>query len=665
MEHRKRQRIVQNVILIWFDSNFKHSHDDVRQTLQQLRAIINDVNVFSCFDDCLQFISSVEQEKLFLITSGSSGSACIEKFHSMKQIEAIYIYCENLSPYQEWASKWSKMQGVHKHIKPICQSLQRVVKQTTENITPISFVTTSFEGETTNIDLNRLEPSFMYTQLFKRIFLGMSDKDQTQQSLIELCRIQYADNKSELRIIEEFDQNYHPSKAIWWYTRECFTYQLLNRALRCLEADIIVDMGFFIRDLHRQIESLHSKQSSQYGEDIFALYRGQGLTVEAFLKLSKSRGKLLSFNSFLSTSKSRPVSLSYARCASISEDMVGILFIKNIDPKLTTTPFADIHKHSYFETEAEILFSMHTVFRIEKIDTLDERDRLFEVYLTMTGDEDPVLRCLIDRMNNEVTSDYGWERLGELLIQVEHFDKAEKLYCSLLRNAATTYEQGHYLNQLGLVKNKQGDYTTAVEYYERALKTSSVTDSNLASSYNNLGIAYKNMGEYSKALIFYEKALEIEKDTLPSNHTSLATSYNNIGLLYMNTEMYSKALGSYSHALVIFEETLPANHPSLASLYNNIGLLHDHMQDYAKALLFYQKAFTILERTLPSHHSDLATSYNNLGVTHYKLKEFSTALSFFEKALEIFRSSLPPTHPNIQTVLDWMEVVNNSIENKS
>lgn len=116
-------------------------------------------------------------------------------------------------------------------------------------------------------------------------------------------------------------------------------------------------MGFFIRDLHRQIEFWQIKKSSQYIEDIFARYRGEGLTIEAFSKLSKSRGKLVSFNSFLSTSKSRSVSLSYPRFSSMNEDMVGILFIMNINPSLTTTPFPDIRKHSYFETEAEIIFS--------------------------------------------------------------------------------------------------------------------------------------------------------------------------------------------------------------------------------------------------------------------------------------------------------------------
>ena len=107
----------------------------------------------------------------------------------------------------------------------------------------------------------------------------------------------------------EFSRRLPSQKAIWWYTRQCFIYQMLNRSLRLLEADIIVNMGFFIHDLHRQIEHLHQNQISQYRGRPFTVYRGQGLSVEHFQKLEKTRGGLISFNSFLSTSKERGVSL--------------------------------------------------------------------------------------------------------------------------------------------------------------------------------------------------------------------------------------------------------------------------------------------------------------------------------------------------------------------
>ena len=52
-------------------------------------------------------------------------------------------------------------------------------------------------------------------------------------------------------------------------------------------------------------------------------------------------------------------------------DNVGVLFIMTMDPEKvsisSSTPFALIDHVSAILTEQEILFSMHTVFRIENI----------------------------------------------------------------------------------------------------------------------------------------------------------------------------------------------------------------------------------------------------------------------------------------------------------
>ena len=52
--------------------------------------------------------------------------------------------------------------------------------------------------------------------------------------------------------------------AIWWYTFPSFIYSMLNDALRMLEAGAIINMGFFIYDLHHQLKQLHQKQVDSY-----------------------------------------------------------------------------------------------------------------------------------------------------------------------------------------------------------------------------------------------------------------------------------------------------------------------------------------------------------------------------------------------------------------
>ena len=455
-----------------------------------------------------------------------------------------------------------------------------------------------------------------------------------------------------MNVINEFERDYRSQTSIWWYTRECFTYQMLNRALRNLEADTIINMGFLIRDLHRQIEQLHQKQVSGYRGKTFDVYRGQSLSTTDFDKLRKTKGGLMSFNNFLSTSTKRDVSLGFAKGALGKTDMVGILFQMTINPSVSSAPFAAIREVSYFQTEEEILFSMHTVFRIGEIKQIDSNNPLYQVELQLTSDDDPQLRALTERIREETPGSTGWQRLGQLLLKIGQFNKAEELYNALLEQTSDDSEKAHYYNQLGYAKDDQGEYEKAIEYYEKALEichknpTSNQTD--LATTYNNIGSAYYNMEEYSKALSFYEKALEIGQKTLPPNHPSLATSYNNIGLAYYNMKEYSKALSFYEKALEIKQKTLPPNHPSLATSYNNIGAVYYNMEEYSKALSFYEKALEIDQKTLPPNHPSLATSYNNIAHVYKSMEQYSKALSYFERALDICQRSLPPNHPDTQ-----------------
>jgi tetratricopeptide (TPR) repeat protein len=493
----------------------------------------------------------------------------------------------------------------------------------------------------------------MYTQIFKEILLEMKHDKKSIKDLATYCRQFYNNNMKELTVIDEFEHKYRTKCPIWWYTRECFTYQMLNRALRMLEGDTIINMGFFIHDLHKQIRRLYRKQVSSYRGKSFIVYRGQGLLKTAFEKLMKTKGGLMSFNNFLSTSKEREVSLGFAKDALTKTNMVGILFKMTIDPSVSSAPFASIQDVSFFQTEAEILFSMHTVFRIGEINKMDNNNSLYQVDLKLTADDDQELRTLTQRIREEVGDETGWGRLRHILIKLSQFDKAEEMYNVLLEQTSDEGEKATYYNNLGYIKDHQGDYEKAIEYYEQGLeineKTLSPDDPSLATSYNNIGSVYRNMGEYSKALSFYEKALEISQKTLSPNHPLLPASYNNIAGVYHHMGEYSKALSFYEKALEIYQKTLPPNHPSLATSYNNIGLVYDSMGEYSKALSFYEKAIEIKQKTLPPNHPHLATSYNNIGGVYDNMGEYSKALSFYEKSLEIKQKTLPPNHPSLAT----------------
>ncbi|CAF0951520.1 unnamed protein product [Adineta steineri] len=432
-----------------------------------------------------------------------------------------------------------------------------------------------------------------------------------------------------------------------------------------MDGDIIINMGFFIHDLHQQIEQLHQHQLSSYHDKPFIVYRGQGLSNANFEKLQETKGGLMSFNNFLSTSKDKEVSIGYADIASTVPDKVGILFTMSINPCIKSTPFARITELSYYEAqEEEVLFSMHTVFRVNEIKQMDSNNQLYQVELQLTSDDDQQLRLLTDRIRKEVGGT-GWQRLGDLLLKIGQLNKAEELYNVLLEQTSDKGEKAIYYNQIGYVHSTLGDYGNAISYYEQGLKIQQKSlpsnHPSLAISYTNIGVVYKSMEEYSKALLFYEKALEIRQKTLSSNHLELAVLYSNIGGVYNSMKEYLKALSSHEKALEIREKTLSSDHPSLATSYNSIGGVCGNMKDYSRALSFYEKALKIRQKTLPSNHPSLAISYNNMAKMYYNMKDYSKALSYFERALGIFQRALPSTHFYIKTVKENIETVKNKL----
>ena len=613
---QSRRRIAQNFVLVWVDASIDQSNKDSQDTLAQLRSVVNDVTICTQPKQCIQVLKDIDDEKAFVIISGSLGQHLVPEIHGMPQLDAVYIFCGNQARHEQWARDWVKIKGVHTGITPICEALQLAAKQCNEDSIGISFVLVGEGASGENLD--KLEATFMYTQIFKEILLEIEFNAQSVKDLANYCRTFYEDNNIELNIIDEFERDYRPRSSIWWYTRECFTYQMLNRALRNLEADTIINMGFLIRDLHRQIEKLHEKQVSEYRGQTFIVYRGQSLAVTDFEKLRKTKGGLMSFNSFLSTSKNREVSRRFAKNALRKTNMVGVLFQMTIDPSVSSTPFADIRKVSYFQKEEEILFSMHTVFRIGEIKRIDSKDPLYQVELQLTSDEDPQLCALTERIRKE-TLGTGWQRLGHLLLKIGQFNKAEELYKVLLEQTTDESEKAHY--------------------------------------YHQLGSANDNQCEYEKAISYFEKGLEIDQKILPPNHPDLAISYNNIGMVYQNMGENSKALLFYEKALEIYRKSLSSNDPHLATSYNNIGEVHRNMGRYSKALSFYEKALEIYQKSLPSNHPLLSTSYTNIGSTFDGMKQYSKALSYFEQALAIKQHSLPPNHHSIRNVQQWIETV--------
>ena len=646
-------QMVQNVLLIWLDSTIDEKSPDCQNTIRHLRRTVHTIHTFIDGEECIQFLKDIANEKVCMIISGALGQTIVSRVHNLSQVDSIFIFCEHRVYHEELARNWSKVKGVFTEITLICKALQQAAQQCEQNAIPFSIMPRS--GGDMQMAGNQLDPSFMYTQIMKEIFLTITFEQNHFDEFIEYCRETLGNNETQLKYVHELARGYRRRTPIWWYTCESFLYPMLNRALRTINVDVIIKMGFFIVALHRHIEQLHREQ---FGGGSFrqhlTVYRGQGMDKEAYRKMVANQGGLISFNTFLSTSKHPSVSHLFATNALADPQLMGILFVMTIDPARCNTPFASVTEVGcYGKQEHEVLFSMHTVFRIGEITPMVSNPRLVKVQLNLASDNDNDLRQLIDHIRKQTFPDAsGWYRLGSLLCKMREFIKAQQVYEKLLRKETKETDKAPIYHQLGVMKQEQAKYAEAIAYYEQSIQIEENQiprrDQNLAMSYNNLGSVYYQCKDYIKALLSHEKALVIRQQSLPPAHPLLASSYNNIGTVCDCIGDYPKALLSHEKALAIRRKSLPSTHPDLATSYNNIGNLYKNMGDYPTALSFYKKDLKISKKSLLPTDPSLAKTYANIGSLHENMGNDSEALGNFQRALDIAQHSLPADHPELQ-----------------
>ncbi|CAF1129348.1 unnamed protein product [Adineta ricciae] len=636
----------QGLRLFWLDNDFNNKHS--QNSLRELQQIVDIIETYTDVDKCIMAINSLSNERLCLISCGSLGETTVPVIHNRPQVDTIYIFCQNRTRHEQWARNWSKVKGVYTDFDLICKSLKQTRQDQGQDLVSISFVGAN---DVSTQNLNGLDKSYMYTQILKEIFLTINFEQRHFREFLNHCRAHSRGTLEDEEIIKQISQNYQQRNAIYLYTQETFLYSMINRDLRTMNVDAMIKTAVFIRDLHNQIARLHSQEYGRHRPlELLKLYRSQSLSNEDFDKLSKSNGGLLSFNQFLSTSKKKEVSLELIRKKEQTTDSVQILFVMTIDPSKSSTPFANISSQSNFQKEEEILFSMHAIFRIEKIEPTDSCDLLKKVYLTLTNENDQQLQQLTECLRNETEGSTGWYRLGKLMLKLGQYTKAESLYQILLNENPNEHERAHIHCQLGLSKYHQGKYSEAISLFEKSLDLSRHTSSderNVAECYNGMGLVHCKQADYSRALRYYKRALEKRKNILSINHSDISELYNNIAYVYQQLGEHDAAIDSYNKAFDIYQKNLPPNHPDFAAYYNNVGLICLKDLDYSTALGYLQKALEIYRNTLPENHPSLATLYNNMGMIYVEMNNLDLARSYYEKALEILQKSFSSTHSDL------------------
>ncbi|CAF0800437.1 unnamed protein product [Adineta steineri] len=491
--HRPRVRTTKTFLLVWLhNSTDTVNNNDYQNIIIELQQAVSGVHRFTDADEMVDFITDVAEEPIVLILSEVFVQTMISVAHEIPQVECVYILNENNVQCEQWSNKWRKMKGIYSDIKSIGEALIETSKIYNQDAISISFICACEEASDKN--LNQLESSFMYTKIITEILFTI---DFDRQHIEEFFA--YCDGISTVRPrdIEMLRNEYHLHSPIWWYTHPCGLHNLLNYAIRVMDAEVMIRIGFFMRDLHQNITHLHSQQYPNYNRSSsFVVYRGQGLARADFEKLIKSKGGLLSFNSFLSTR-------DYINAIEFYEKSIEIN--RKLLPR-THLDLAASYRNLGIVYDKMAKHSINHPLKEKPIETIIA----FNDLPFSTSDSDSNNDLISDSMDDYSKAVLSFE--NALIVLQQTFPPDDLILVTFYELYGTVYE-------------KLGDYHKALSLHKRALEIKQKhlpsNHPSLATSYANHGTAYEQMGDIPTARSFYRRALDIGQRSLPSNHPDL------------------------------------------------------------------------------------------------------------------------------------------------
>jgi tetratricopeptide (TPR) repeat protein len=536
--------------------------------------------------------------------------------------------------------------------------------------------------------------TLLWNQLFINYLVNSPnvDMNKLKRDMIEQCRLEYRDNQSQLKHIDEFNENCTQDNILNWYTSSSrsFAFRLVNRALRTRNIDLICKFRYFIILLHNKLKRLAIQQ--QQREDSTTVYRGQNLSKNDLENLRTNIGHLISVNTFMSTSRDKNVAEIFR-----GEDELSVLFeitITNASSNIFH-PFADITELSSNTDEEEILFSAGAVFRVVSVEP--GNDATWIIKLILSNESVQQIERLLDGVTEQLTYikhwDHGSMKFNDLRMLRKYYKILTGNSCSLkdlityvvgidlyyLISVAGDHEKSIEFYKELLFNEKFIDHPKSVVanimigynyfqllqlddalfYYEVALSSLDERDELKAEVYSHIGDVWRVRNTYGTALFYYEKALKILK-IYHDEGRAFARTCRKVSNIYLHQNRYDEAIVYEVQADVIDEyhsqrseldaETsliyfqnqldIPSDHPEIhrAETLYSMGLCLMKTNDYSQALEKFSEAKSLLEKHSPLSRGlaiRFVALYDSIALVHALLKDSFNALIVLKKAIDI------------------------------
>ncbi|CAM4967436.1 unnamed protein product [Rotaria socialis] len=630
--------------------------------------LFSDSKSFSNRNDCIDYITSNDLDdggdriktRILLVTSKEAAEAIAPIICQLEQIPFIYVLDNTPDDENDltYDTKYiqNRFRGKYHDSNLLYIKIADDVGHLEQFNVPMTVYSLSSSRETSVHSLDHELATFLWSHILIYALIKM-DSPQAKVDMLDECRQSYANNPIALEKIDEFEREYIPSKALWWYTRDTFVYRLLNKAFRLKNIDQIYKFRFIISDLVAQLRILQQKNHELASSlDILSVYRGQYMAMEEIEYLKSNIGGLITLNAFTSTSTDLQIALNFILDPMNYEGNHAVFFEIRINTELClTSPYAKVSSVSAIPDECEVLLSIGMILRIDTVEKQQLNDKLYWLVKLHVEKEEilPIqdlsqsLKSDIDKQESDLVI------FSTILWHMGDYDRAEK-YSKLLLNELETNKsnQANVYNILGLIYASKFLYNEAIDSYNQSIEIRRQSQNendhiDFAPVYSNLGCAYSEKQNYKDAFNCYKKALDLAQKYLPANHVQLFTYTMNMALAYDNLNDYVKSLTFYNKAFEIIVTHVQWDHPAVATLYSNLASVYGKLGDYERSLEYQQKAHTIWTTTLPPFHRNIAQSHCNLGKAYASDTNYDEALKHFQLALKILETHHSDIYQNV------------------
>ncbi|NVO11656.1 MAG: CHAT domain-containing protein [Bacteroidales bacterium] len=273
------------------------------------------------------------------------------------------------------------------------------------------------------------------------------------------------------------------------------------------------------------------------------------------------------------------------------------------------------------------------------INILYDSSRIFYV----SGDYSSAIRDLskILTLKGKMSSDYKpeyfkvYNRLGLVYRRRGDLSEAIDFYKKALESTSDTFNLSVINYNIANIYSLRGDYSKAIYYNENSISVLEKSNDEkkyryITDIYHNLGYSYYKLGDYNRARSNYLKSIQVSKENQLGEN---GDTYYSCGQAYQKLDSLGKADYCFRKAISCYTKEFGKDHYMTGMAYMNYAFFYSETGEYAKSVQLYKRAYEILASTLGSKHPYMSLCLKLNGNLYYQIGDYKQALRYYQQSL--------------------------------